>query len=448
MTAPTDFIQSIVRKLFYKLDIHTKEVLSGAFIAFALRSVGALLVFVLNVFIGRLLGAEGAGLYFLALSVVTIGAVITKLGLDNALLRFIATGASSSDWNKVVGVFQMGMRMAACTSLAAAALVFIFAPWIAERLFDELALATTLRAMCFGIFTFAMMTLLTESLKGLKRIRDSMLVSSVLYPGIALIIIWPLVSQFGASGAAAAYVLGTGSATLIGWIMWRKNIDGVAAAAPRFERAVLWRSCRPLWAMSIINRGALTWTPLLLLGFWGSTEEAGVYGAATRVVMLVTLFLSSLNTAIAPKFAEIYDQGEIEILGKLVRRFSLLVTIAVSPIFFLMIFAGDWVMGLFGPDFTQGGTALTILAVGQVINSLTGPVGNVLIMTGHERDCLNGSILSLVLLLGCAIMLIPGQGLIGAAMAGAAATILGNVYNLLLAQRRLHILLPSARFGA
>ena len=448
MTAPADFVQSIIIKLFYKLDIHTKEVLSGALIAFALRSVGAVLVFVLNVLIGRLLGAEGAGLYFLALSVVTIGAVITKLGLDNALLRFIATGASSSDWNKVVGVFQLGMRMAACASLAAAALVFIFAPWIAERLFDEVALTSTLRAMCFGIFTFAMMTLLAESLKGLKRIRDSMLVSSVLYPGIALIMIWPLARQFGASGAAAAYVLGTGLATLIGWIMWRTNIDGVAAAAPRFERAILWRSCRPLWAMSIINRGALTWTPLLLLGFWGSTEEAGVFGAATRVAMLVALFSSSVNAVIAPKLAELYNQGEIETLGKLARRFSLLVTVAASPILLLMIVAGDWVMGLFGPDFIQGGTALAILAIGQVINTITGPVGYVLIMTGYERDSRNASALSLVLLLGCAIMLVPDQGLIGAATAGAAATIMGNVYKLLLAQRRLNILLPSARFGA
>ena len=96
-----------------RLDMHSREVLSGAALAFVLRAVGAGLAFALNVVIGRLLGAEGAGLYFMALSVVTIGAVITKLGLDNTLLRFIASGASSGDWSRVLGVFRMGMRLAA-----------------------------------------------------------------------------------------------------------------------------------------------------------------------------------------------------------------------------------------------------------------------------------------------------------------------------------------------
>src|SRR6056297_1209385 len=117
---------------FARFDQHILEVLNGAVLAFVLRSAGAGLAFLLNVVIGRLLGAEGTGLYFLALSVVSIGVVITKVGLDNTLLRFIASGASRGDWNSVLGVFRMGMRLAVGTSLAAAVAVFALAPWISE----------------------------------------------------------------------------------------------------------------------------------------------------------------------------------------------------------------------------------------------------------------------------------------------------------------------------
>lgn len=419
------------------LDTHSREVLSGAALAFVLRAVGVGLAFVLNVVIGRLLGAEGAGLYFLALSVVTIGAVVAKLGLDNTLLRFVALGASSGHWNQVLGVFRMGMRLAAVTSLAAAGLVLVLAPWMAELLFDEAAFVPTLRVMSLGLFTFAMMTLLSECLKGLKRIRNSMLVSGMLYPVIALAVIWPLAKSFSAPGAAMAYVLGTGGAAAIGWAMWRANVAGVAAPAPAFERRVLWQSSRALWTMSIINRGILPWVPLLLLGIWGTMEEAGIFGAATRVAMLVTFFLTAVNTVIAPKFAELYDKGEIEMIGLLARRFALLITLAASPLFLVLICAGGWVMGLFGPDFSRGGTALAILALGQAVNTMTGSVGYLLMMTGYERDIRNASLLAVVLMAVCAALLIPTYGIIGAAIASTVAIASMNILSTLFVRKRL-----------
>lgn len=59
-------------KYAFKFDSHVLEVLRGAGLAFLLRGVGAGLAFLLNVAIGRMLGAEGTGVYFLALSVTSI----------------------------------------------------------------------------------------------------------------------------------------------------------------------------------------------------------------------------------------------------------------------------------------------------------------------------------------------------------------------------------------
>ena len=73
---------------FHSMDGHLREVLTGASIAFLLRVLGAAAAFALNMVIGRLLGAEGAGLYFLALSVALIGSLLAQLGLANTLLRF------------------------------------------------------------------------------------------------------------------------------------------------------------------------------------------------------------------------------------------------------------------------------------------------------------------------------------------------------------------------
>lgn len=425
---------------------HHLEVFRGAVLALSLRVVGAGLAFALNVMIGRLLGAEGAGLYFLALSIVTIGAVIAKLGLDNALLRHISSAASSKNWNSVHGVFRLGLRLAGGTSLALALLVLAASPWIAEIVLREPGFTPTLRAMSLGIFTFSAMTLQSECLKGLKRIRNSMLVSGVLYPSVALILIWPLTTSFGAPGAAMAYVLGTGTAAAFGWIMWRANTSAHIIQKPEFSRETLLQSSRPLWVMAVINQAIIPWAPLFLLGMWSSAEDTGILGAATRVAMLVTFFLTAVNTVIAPKFSELHTTGDVEMLGRIARRFALLVTVAASPLFVVLIFAGDWVMGLFGPEFTRGGGALAILAMGQAVNTMTGSVGYLLMMTGHEQDMRNASILAVLLMGCCGLLLIPSHGLIGAAIASAVAVATMNLFSVALVWFRLGVLvIPVGR---
>lgn len=427
-------------------DVHTLEVLRGVIVAFLLRALGAGLAFGFNIAIGRLLGAQGAGLYFLALSVVTIGAVFAKLGLDNTLLRFIASGAATQNANQVKGVFSLSMRLALTSCLALTLAVFIFAPLISLHIFNEPALVATLRIMSAGLFTFAAMTLLAESLKGLKRIRNAMLVAGVIYPCVALILIVPLTRLWGVQGAALAYVSGTAIAALIGFIFWTQNTKGFAADNPSFDFATLWESSRPLWVMSIITKAIIPWLPLFLLGIWGTTQDAGIFGIATRISLLISFFLAAVNTIMAPKFAELYERKDMITITRIARRFALLITLATTPLFILLIFKGGWVMSFFGPEFVRGSVALSILAIGQAVRSLTGSAGYLLIMTGHEKDVKNTSIFAMVLMVILALLAIPAYGLEGAAITSAVTLASMNIYSLVLVKMRLGInILPIGR---
>ena len=58
--------------------------------AFAAKVSGAVMGFLFSIMLARLLGPTGTGVYFLALTIVNIGATISRLGLDVAVLRFAA----------------------------------------------------------------------------------------------------------------------------------------------------------------------------------------------------------------------------------------------------------------------------------------------------------------------------------------------------------------------
>lgn len=96
---------------FLRVDHHMQEVLRGTGIAFVLKGVGAGLSFLLNVMIARYLGAEGAGIYFMAFTLSTIAVAIGRMGLDNTILRFIATALANGDLAALKGLKRISSSM-------------------------------------------------------------------------------------------------------------------------------------------------------------------------------------------------------------------------------------------------------------------------------------------------------------------------------------------------
>lgn len=57
------------------------------------------------------------------------------------------------------------------------------------------------------------------------------------------------------------------------------------------------------------------------------------------------------------------------------------------PVLAFMVFFPEFLMGLFGEEYKVAAPLLQILAIGQFINVITGSVGYLLNMTGHEKTC-------------------------------------------------------------
>lgn len=414
------------------------DVLAGAGVAVALRILGAGCAFLLNIAIGRLLGAEGAGFYYLALSVAAISSVVARLGMNHALLRFVSAEAAQENWHRVAGVFALATGSVAAASLALSLAVMASAPWIAETLFSEPEMSVVLRWIALGICSFALMTLIAEGLKGLRLVRDAMLVSGVIYPVVALLIVWPLARLMGASGAALAYTLATGISALCGLVIWRRAM-APHRAKREFEIATLWSSASKLWVMATVQNALLPWAPLFLLGIWGNAAESGIFGAATRLAMVISMLLVAINSILAPRFSALYAQERLQELERLAQIFTTLVTVATLPLFAVVFLFAEEIMGLFGPQFVRGDTVLLILVGGQSINVVCGSVGYMLTMTGHEREQRNAVLVGLIVMLAIAALVMPSYPLTGAACATAVSTATINLVALVMVYRRLNI---------
>ncbi|MEJ2207684.1 MAG: flippase [Anaerolineae bacterium] len=420
------------------VDAHMKEVLRGSAVAITLKVLGAGLSFVLNILLARLLGADGTGVYFLGLTVITVATMFGQLGLGNALLRFTAAHASQEEWTRVAGVSRQGLAIAGAISATVSMAVLAGAPAIAHYVYSEPALTAPLRLMALAIVPLTLLSLYADLLKGLKRIAGALLVNTVAIPLISMPFLAVLAGTWGVSGAAIAYLLATILVLGLGAVLWRRATPQVRGLRGSFDTRLLLSTSIPLFWVALMNL-VMSQTDVVLLGVWGDSSLVGIYGTAARTSSLTSFVLLAMISISAPKFAALYAQEDFGNLESLARNVARLGTLVASVVILPLVLAPSWILGLFGPEFVAGRTVLIILAAGQFVNVATGPVGLLLLMTGHEKIQRNNSILSAALNVLLGVILVPTYGLTGAAVATASTLAFKNLNTVRLVQKYLGI---------
>jgi len=421
-------------------NFHLNEIINGTAIAFLYRVTGALLAFAFNVVLGRLLGVEGAGIYFLAISVVAVSSVVCKVGLDNVVLRSIASSVSHNNPHYGEYVRRISFRIVILVSATVTLLVFLLSEWIAVTLFSKPEFLEPLKWISLSILPFSLLTLYGESFKGLKKIKEAMVLQSLGIPLISLALIYPLVIWSTEVGAEVAYFIGAAGTALFAGYLWKINglhCDNINI--DNFSRREFINSSSHFYVVDLINKAVLPWVPLFLLGIWASTQDLGLYGAASRVAMLVSMMLAMSNSIVAPKFAELYATKDIGALKKNLKYATLLATVIAIPLVAIIIAANSWILSLFGEGFSEGGAVLVILAIGQLINAVCGPVGYLLSMTGNERVYMINTIISCIVLFATGSLFIGEYGAVGAAYAATLSLITLNVLSLIAVKQKLKV---------
>ena len=277
-----------------------REIVRGASIAFMVRLLGGGLAFGFNVLVARILSPENTGVFFLAFAIITIANTIGRLGLDNALVRFIAAGAAIKDWRAVKGVCTKGIRFSALVSSGITLICLAGAPFISCQLFAKPELAEPLRWMSLSILPMTLFFLYSEMLKGFKLIFQSQLVASVILPAISILGLWFFGSRFGIMAAVWAHNLAAFAAILLGIIFWYRATRHLDCLGGHFEIRRLLDSSMPLLWVNIMNV-MMTWLPIFLLGLWCNSAGVGFYSVANRVSILIALLLIAINSICAPK---------------------------------------------------------------------------------------------------------------------------------------------------
>ena len=419
----------------------------GAYIAFFLKTLGAAFSYLFAVVIARTLNASGVGTFFLALTIVTIASTVSRFGLENASLKYVAINANNNNWAAIKGLHKKSMRIVLYISLFLSFILWNTSEYISYVIFSDPSLIQPLKWMSLMITPHALFWLQAEFFKGLLKITYSQLLQGTALPFLAFTGVLFFRNSIGVLEVAIIYVISTFITCMYGHFVWLKVTPEIKKIKIGFFPTKKLVSCSfPLYIGSIMNL-IILWSATLILGIFENNIEIGIFSVAQRTATLISFILIAVNSISAPKFATLYSTSDIEGLAKTARYSAKLMTFAASPLILICVFKANWVMNMFGPDFAEGATLLAILAIGQFINVLTGSVGFLLMMSGNEKSQRNNLIFSAILHILLCMILIPLMGSLGAAISTATTMSVTNLIAAFLVYKKLNIITLPIKFG-
>jgi O-antigen/teichoic acid export membrane protein len=416
-----------------------RRLLRGSAWVFLGRVVTIGLGLIINVLLARLLTHAELGAYFTIFTMVMIGSTIAQLGLDRAVVRLVSAGIAIGQAGKARRAIRTVFLLGSLGSIGVATILGLgVGDWLAHHIFHSVLVGAAIPLAAGWLVVVALQSLMVETYRGLQRFAaatfyDAVIVDVLLTAVFGFLFLSHthvgLREVVAVTAGATFIVAGVGGLALLRRV---RSLRGEGELERREVFAIAW----PLLITSVSIYLLGTGIDLLVLGAFRPQSQVALYGAASRLTLLVATPFTILQGVTPPIVAELFAQGKKQRLEAAMRAVATLAGLPTLAILLIFLLFGRQVMGLlYTPFYRQGASILAILSIARLVAVWTGSCGVVLMMTGHQRTMMYLTIATGVLSVGGGVLVAPRFGGVGVAVATSAAQVVQNLAQLFAAHR-------------
>lgn len=415
---------ALLRPLFSRVD----QLLSPAdeaavakrmsLIAFGIRIISAVIALVSQVLLARWMGSFEYGIFVLVWVSMIIAGNLSCLGFHTSIIRYIPEYLEKKLFAELRGIILASrlFSLAVSTAIALAGLAFIrFNAGSIEPFYVV--------PFYLGMFCLPMIAL-SDVLQGMSRAHSwpfSALAPIYLVRPILILLLMVMAIGTGYDASAETAVtcaLVATYATTIGQLVFVTN--AVDRRIPSGPRKVLFNQWLAVSLPIFLVEGfffLLTNADVLMVGFFMTPHDVAIYFATVKILALVHFVYFAVKAGVAQRYAQFAHSGDDEKLAAFARQ-TVAWTFWPSLLMaaFVLLF-GQFLLQLFGSDFTAGYPLLFVLLAGIAARASVGPAESVLTMSGNQNACAKVYAATLAVNLILNFILIPIHGLWGAAIA-------------------------------
>jgi O-antigen/teichoic acid export membrane protein len=401
---------------------------SGASLAIRLFALAS--GFLFAVAAARLLGPSGYGIVAVAVSAVTVVSTIALLGIDGLAVRQVAVLQTRQAWNELRRFVGSAAIWVLGTSIFTAALVTASSPLFGSY-GSALALAAIVIPLLAGIL------LLKSIIQGLSHVVQAQVPGEIVRWIVTLsLMAFLFVEDLRTPEAVIVSVIAALAISLAIAVTFLVRFVSKLPKVhePGTHDRQLLRQASPFLAIAVFG---IVGTELstLILGWLAGPREAGLYQPIAKSAPVMLLAAYSIETALAPRIARMWEQQDRAGLQRLMRRSAIAATLATAAITGLILFAAPVIFLAFGREFTVNVGLLYWVGAAQLANAAFGPAPLLLAMVGDMSSRLKAQLLTLIVQATLAILLIPSMGAAGAVISLTVAILTWSALHWWLAMR-------------
>ena len=410
---------------------------------FLIRVVSAAMAYASQILLARWMGGSEYGIYVYVWTWVLLLGSMMDFGISSSAQKIIpeyrARGETALLRGFLAGSRRMTFAVSALIALLLAGLIRALSPWIDA----DAVMPLYIGCMTLPAFVVA------NTQDGIARSHDWMRLGLMPQFVVRQTLIIALTAaafvlgfHLGATAAMIASAAAVWIATAGQMVVLNRRLGGHIEPGPTAYDFRGWLAVSlPILLVESFYL-LLSYTDVLVLQQFRSSEEVGVYFAVVKTLALVSFIHYAMSATTAHRFAEYHATGDSE-------RLSAYVTHAIAWTFWpslaatlALLACGKPLLWLFGPKFVVGYDIMFIAAIGLVVRAAIGPVERLLNMLGHQHICALAYGLAFVMNVVLCVILVPRFGGHGAAAATSISLAFETVLLFWIVRRRLglHVL--------
>jgi O-antigen/teichoic acid export membrane protein len=426
---------------FHNHDREIFTIAKGAGIFFIGTLINSGFTYLFTIIVARNLGPQLFGFFFSGFALFRLAGTLAEMGLPSGIVRYVALFQAQGDQSRTTGIIVSSLAFALISSLLVALLLVLLSRTLALNFFHQIDLANVLRSFAMVIPFTTLTTMMVSSTQGLKTMKYTVIVRDIIEPSSRFVLVSILfLLGYKLNAVLFTYLSVTAFGTILGYHCLTRVFPHITRRAflPFHETIELINFSWPLFLAQFFALMNL-WIDTIMLGYYRTSQEVGIYSAAQRTAFLGALVIISFNTIFAPVISDLCARGRcFELSGyfKTVAKWTFTFNF---PILLLLIYFAKSLMNMFGTDFVAGAPTLVILSIGWLVLSGTGSSNQTITMSGRSKFYLVNTFCVLITHILMNLLFIPAYGISGAALATAISISLGSLVALLEARTILRI---------
>ncbi|MBV9292363.1 MAG: oligosaccharide flippase family protein [Frankiales bacterium] len=393
-----------------------------------------------TVLVTRTVGRHEAGALFTATSLFVVLQITSRLGADTGATYFISRTIALGDRRKARDYLTVLRRPVVTASvIGCAGLVAAAFAWGVRPANDVGAFLLVL-ALFLPAATFSDVALAAS--RGFGGMRSTVLLDKLLRPVTQLLLVGLAVAVGAGILLPLAWAIPYAVSMVLAARALRPQLRGLHRddSDTRDTAREFWRFTAPR-ALASVAQTLIQRVDIVLVAVIRGPRDAAIYTAATRFVAVVQMLNLAISQPAQPQFAGQLATGDLVAARRLYRKTTAWLVLLGWPLLLLCLVAGHLYLHVFGHGYSgsAAATVVVILAVAMMLAFACGTVDMLLIMGGRTTWNLATTLGALVALVAVDLALIPGHGVVGAAIGWAAAIAVSNLVPLAVVHRALRL---------